>query len=148
MRDAGRAEDRVRPDLYRLAPHLHELDHHEGHQPGDRGRHAEDQRQRDVVDAAGRLEEQEPAEHEANCAGDRERAVAHDELLGADECGGEEHQQQPGPVHGQDLGCEERDHEREDGPEKRATRGERHEPRHRPGEMPEEMEVGHEDEYR
>ena len=44
----------------------------------------------------GRVEQEQRAEHEADRARERERAVARHERLGDEEAGREQHQQEPG----------------------------------------------------
>ena len=62
---------------------------------------------RHLVAGPGRVEEHERADDEARRAGERERAVAHDERLGGEERGGEEHEQDPGRADREHLEAEE-----------------------------------------
>ena len=108
-----RADEQRLAGLGRPPPRLNELRGDEEHERRDRQRDRECHPDRHLVVRAGRVEQDQRAEDDADRAGDGERAVADDERLGREEDRREDHQQHARPGDRQ-HGCAEQGEDQRD----------------------------------
>ena len=90
----GLADEPVRSDRHRHAPHLRRLRQRQAEEQRERAGDRDRDGHRDLVGVAGRIEEHQRSDHEHDRARERQRTVRDDERLGDEEAGREQHQQE------------------------------------------------------